>query len=200
MSAEQLALPMRAPLVKMPDPDCLREAAFSDDRQYRWWLKRVWRAGPFVCWVMLNPSTADERADDPTMRRVMHFSRAWGYGGCVVVNLYPFVTPNPATCRRWADWLNNGPDYYARDRLHDNLDVVARHAKAADAAVAAWGAGAWDDFWTEHVAVEIITGEEPWPDLLCLGKTAGGAPIHPMARGAHRVPDNQQPIIWRSAA
>ena len=177
--------------------DIRRDARLSGCGQYRWTLTRTWRAGPHACWVMLNPSTADHREDDPTIRRCIHFTRAWGYGGFVVVNLYPFRTPNPAALRRWANWESNGPDWYARDRIMENVHVVAEEAQRATLVMAAWGAGAWDEFLTDHIIEEIRAHSEPVP-LLCLGKTAGGDPKHPLARGTHRVPDDQQPILWKA--
>lgn len=188
--------------VPRPTEPIIRDASLSQCGQYRWTLARTWRAGPHVCWVGLNPSTADHRIDDPTVRRWTHYTNAWGYGGFVAVNLYPFRTPNTAALRKWADWPNNGPDWYARDTILHNVDIVSREAKRAALTVACWGAGAkWDDdawHFVEHVVEKITTGVAPWPVLHCLGKTAGGHPIHPMARGAHRVPDDAQPIIWRS--
>lgn len=175
-----------------------RSALVSDCGQYRWTLTRTWRAGPHVCFIGVNPSTADHRTDDPTVRRWTHFASAWGYGGFVAVNLYPFRSPNVAACRKWADWENNGPDWYARDRIIDNLDIVAEEAQRAALVVACWGATAWNDMWIDH-AVERIQGTEPFPAIHCFGKTAGGAPIHPMARGVHRVPDDAKPVVWKAA-
>ncbi len=39
--------------------------------------------------------------------------------------------------------------------------------------------------------------DAPWPDLYCLGTTSKRSPKHPLARGHHRVPRGQQPILWR---
>lgn len=181
-----------------PDPNgIIRAASLSDCGQYRWTLMRKWRAGPHVCFIGLNPSTADATKDDPTVRRWIHFANAWGYGGFVAVNLYPFRSPNPAACKRWSDWLNNGPDYYARDRMFENEDVVAREAKRAALVVACWGAGTWDEMWTSEIVSRITAGDEPWPDIHCFGRTGSGDPIHPMARGRNRVLDDQQPVLWR---
>src|SRR5262245_24680981 len=80
-----------------------KTASISACGAFRWTLARTWGCGQQICWVMLNPSTADRRRDDPTIRRVIHFTHSWGYHGLTVVNLYPFRSPHPAQCRRWAD-------------------------------------------------------------------------------------------------
>jgi hypothetical protein len=192
---------MSAPaLVDWPPPldvQIRREAHLSPDGRLRWTLSRSWGDGPAVCFIGVNPSTADHTKDDPTVRRWTHFASAWGYRRFVAVNLYPFRTPSVAECRRLADWQSRGPDWYDRDAIDANLDVVVREAKAAALTVACWGAAAWDDLWVEHVVEHITTGEEPWPSLYCFGTTESGAPKHPMARGVHRIRDDQQPIVWR---
>jgi hypothetical protein len=176
-----------------------RRATLSRGGRNRPTLDRFWADGPHVCFIGLNPSNADHQVDDPTVRRWMHFARSWGYAGFVAVNLYPFRTSSPRECRREADWQDNGPDWYARDDLHHNASVVAREAKRAALVVACWGAGTWDPDWVEHVIEEVQFGEEPWPDIHCLGTSRSGAPKHPMARGKERVPDNAQPSLWRAA-
>ena len=177
----------------MSDLFVKRAASISECGTYRWTLQRRWAAGERVCWIMLNPSTADAERDDPTVLRCMAFSRSWGYGGLIVVNLYPFRSSKPAECRRWAEWDQNGPDYYARDALHRNKDVVALAAKRSALVVAAWGAGNWDDMWSQQVAEAVSGGEQPWSSIFCLGLTADGSPKHPLARGVHRVPYEQKP-------
>lgn len=179
----------------------LREATFSRGDQNRLTLTRMWDGNlPSVCFIGLNPSTADDRVDDPTVRRWTHFAKAWGYGSFTAVNLYPFRSSSPAICRAWADWENNGPDWYARDDIVANIDTVATEAKRAGFVVACWGAGAWDDALVEMVLESIMSGDEPWPDVHCFGLTQIGAPIHPMARGKHRIPDSATPVVWRRAS
>lgn len=173
-----------------------RWASFDRDRRYRWTLGRRWQPGQrTVLWIMLNPSTADGLTDDPTVRRVMQFSRRWCYDRLVVVNLYPIRTSDPREARRWADWPSR-QDWYARDALMLNQEIIVKEACAASDIVAAWGASAWCWDWSE-VVIEEIQYLVPTPPIHCLGLTANGRPKHPLARGQHRVPDNQQPVLWR---
>ena len=175
-----------------------RSAEISSCSAYRWTLTRMWGSGAHVCFIGLNPSTADALKDDPTVRLWTMFARDWGYAGFTAVNLYPFRSPSPAECRRWSRWEENGPDWYARDALlYANLPTIVREAKAAALTVACWGAGAWDNSLIEHVIEEIQSGEAPWPDLYCFGRTKHGHPKHPMGRGAHRVPDSAKPVLYR---
>ncbi|MBE7203881.1 MAG: DUF1643 domain-containing protein, partial [Parafilimonas terrae] len=135
------------------------------------------------------------------VRRWIHFARSWGYGGFTAVNLYPLRTSSPAECRAWAQYMDNGPDWFARDVIHfSNLPVVVREAKASALVVACWGAGAWDPEFVDQVLEEITTGEAPWPDIRCFGLTADGAPMHPMARGRFRIPDHARPMVWKEGA
>lgn len=183
---------------------------------YRFWLKRAWGAGPMCAWAMLNPSVADGSKDDPTMLRVMEFSLRWGFGSCVVVNLYPFITPLPAEMKAWrAKVLMTGPGTNPEtEAWFDNVDHCARELSAAARRVAAWGNNADGQdlsWWLESIAwqrancgmksdseVPAIDPGAPIGDWLCLGTTTSGAPKHPLARGAHRVPPDFEPVPWRA--
>ena len=172
-------------------------ASLSPDGQYRWTLTRYWNAGPPICWVMLNPSTADAESDDPTIRTVTRFSKAWGSGSLSVVNLYPYRATDPARCRRWADWGHNGPDWYARDALHKNAEIVGAAARHAQMTILAWGAAPWAYEWAEYVLDgHLEAGTLPLPTLYCLSRNKDGSPKHPLARGRNRVPTDQEPIPW----
>lgn len=175
-----------------------REAVFAgSDRRLT--LTRRWGPGPIACLIGCNPSKAGKIEDDPTCRWWTRWGQALSFGGFVAVNLYPFITSSPAECRRIADWEKNGPDWYARDAIQSNLDVVVHEAKRAAIVIACWGAIAWDDYWIDHVVEQIQSGEAPWPDIYCFGTTQDGAPMHPMARGKHRLPPDVEPKPWRLA-
>ena len=71
-------------------------AVFSDCRRYRYKLWRIWDdQKPLIMFVGLNPSTANEMSDDPTIRRVKKFAFDWGFGGVYMMNLFAWVTPYP---------------------------------------------------------------------------------------------------------
>ena len=165
-------------------------ASISECGRYRWALTRTWGDEPYktICWIMLNPSTADAERDDPTIRECIKRSRAWGYDRLVVVNLFPLRSPYPKVVRRW---FNTDE---AQTPMAHNKAVIAVTAAEADAVVCAWGAG-WSgsgDDEVEKVAAYVLEGL-PMP-LHVLGRTANGSPKHPLARGRHRIAGDQQPI------
>lgn len=78
----------------------LYDAVFSLDDVYRYELraygpKPVTQPRRFVCWIMLNPSTADQNQLDPTLTRCFDFTSAWGFDGMIVVNLFALRSTDP---------------------------------------------------------------------------------------------------------
>ena len=73
-----------------------RAANISHDREERFSLSRTWDLKkPKVLYIMLNPSYADDKFDDPTIRRLIFFSKKFKYGGFYVANLFTQITPYP---------------------------------------------------------------------------------------------------------
>ena len=63
---------------------------------YRYSLTRIWdNSKEKILFIMLNPSTADFKMDDPTIKKIVKFSDKWGYGGIYVGNLYAYISTNP---------------------------------------------------------------------------------------------------------
>jgi len=171
----------------------------------RWWVDEPKR---WAAWLMLNPSNAGADTNDPTALRVTDFTRSWGYDGWIGVNIYPFITSDPREMWKMADdWENNGPDWYARDDMHENLSHVEEAGRAACLRMVAFGAEAikHDDMWL-YQCIEDFMQPFDRPDrglqyderLFCLGLTANGQPIHPLARGKHRVPNDAKPMLWKA--
>jgi len=177
-------------------------AKISPDGQYRWELRRWWSDGPIVAWLMLNPSTADAEHDDPTLRRVIGFSYRWGYAGAVVVNVYPYRSSKPANLRAWCG--KGQFEAYIRNAAYNNADWVEYAARYASLRIVAFGAQARriDETWLENGIIDAFrrpsrvgAGES----LYCLGTSQSGDPLHPMARGRLRIPNDRQPCLWRAA-
>lgn len=110
-------------------------AAFSPCRLYRYALWREWDpALPTVIFCGLNPSTADETTDDPTVRRELGYARAWGFGRYVKVNAYGLRSTDPKGLWRVED--PRGPDNFLAIKVH----CFEAMTKRADGLfVAAWG-------------------------------------------------------------
>jgi hypothetical protein len=71
-------------------------AIFSECRGHRYVLYRIWdKEKPCVMFIGLNPSVANETANDPTIRRVISFAKLWGYGGVYMTNLFSMVSTDP---------------------------------------------------------------------------------------------------------
>lgn len=71
------------------------KAEFSPCKKYRYRLWRKWSDNPRVCFVMLNPSTADDINNDPTVERCQRRAKAWGFGAVEVVNIFALRSTNP---------------------------------------------------------------------------------------------------------
>lgn len=82
----------------LPNPSVGTEsgALISDCGKYRYKLWRFWDSSkPKVLFIMLNPSTADANANDPTITRCIGFAKYWGYGGIMVGNLFAYRSTDP---------------------------------------------------------------------------------------------------------
>lgn len=143
-------------------------AIFSRCRTWRYRLTRVWELDrPQLNVILLNPSTADEQRDDPTIRRVISFARREGFGRLEVTNLFAFRATNPDHLR----WASNpiGPQ---------NDDELRQAAEAADAVWVAWGVhGAYRERGAQ--VLRLLEGVHLW----CFGRTKGGEPRHPLYLG-----------------
>lgn len=188
---------MTEPLDLLGDPVMQRDATFLRPG-VRLTLSRRWGPGPRAFVIGCNSADADGDRDDMTSLWWNRWFAHYGFGAYDAGNMYPFCSPHPSVCkaRVKAAWAGEWGD---RDALHANLDHVVKLAKAADQVFVCFGniANDIDADWVEHVLEHIQTGEEPWPDLWCWGKTGSGAPTHPMARGKHRIDPLQPALLWR---
>lgn len=142
-------------------------ANFSPDKKYRYRLWRYWgRTGVGLMWIMLNPSTADETLDDPTIRRCIGYSMNNGFPGCEIYNLFAFRSTNPSGLLTVDDPVGPENDWF----ISHNASIAHRPI------VCAWG----------NVHKKLLYREEEMDRILrdknrkCLKRTACGAPAHPL--------------------
>lgn len=147
----------------------LRTAVVSSDGVYRYRLGRVWApTAPVMCWVMLNPSTADAATDDATIRRCVFYARREGCGSIDVVNLFAYRATDPD---RLVAAAAAGVHVVGPANLYHAMRAVC----SADVVVAGWGAN-YQRLPASPVA-RMLTSTQV--RLSCLGVTAGGFPRHP---------------------
>lgn len=124
-----------------------------------------------VLFIMLNPSKADEWIDDPTIRRDLGFTAAWGYTRMVVANLYALRSTDPDELRKHPSPCGPANDGY-----------IASAAMEAALIVCAWGA----DVMAPPRALVVTEMLKDLP-LWCLGVTKDGQPKHPLYLRADAV-------------
>lgn len=144
-------------------------AELSVNREYRYVLWRAWEDGwrkNAMLFIGLNPSTADENEDDPTIRRCIDFANRSGHTGMVMANLFSYRATDPADLKRALRPLGANED-----------DSLLEAAALAKTIVCAWGAhGKYRDRDIEVMRLLMQHGHQ----LYCFGKTKNGCPKHPL--------------------
>lgn len=157
----------------------VKYAAFSGDRVYRYALWREWgnsdtQNGELAVFIGLNPSTADETVDDPTIRRCIGYARDWGYSGLCMLNLFAYRATDPKVMKRAVDPVGA-----------DNNRWIAEITSQSKLVVAAWGAHGV--YGCRDVIVKgMVKG------LTYLRLTKDGHPSHPLY-----LPKDLKPVAWK---
>ena len=153
-------------------------AVYSDCEKYRYSLTRVWNGGGSrVTFVMLNPSTATEIQNDPTVERCERRARALGYGAFCVTNIFAWRATDPRDMRAAPEPVGSANDA-----------AIVDAADWAGSVVCAWGTHG------EHLdrgptVAEMLRGMGH--PLFHLGLTQAGHPKHPLYIGY-----DVQPVAW----
>lgn len=144
-------------------------AIMSADGRFRYYLVRRWKTlGPNICFIMLNPSSANQQDNDPTINRCMDFSRRWGYSGLVVVNAFAFRSTNPARLKNEILYVGAMNDYFISDTI-----------RSSDKTVCAWGTHEIVEKRAKKIG-DLLDREGLSDKLYCLGLTSNGSPRHPL--------------------
>ncbi len=141
-------------------------AVFAENRNHRLYLWRRWNNNlPWILFIGLNPSTADERLNDPTVRRCIGFADKWGYGGIFMCNVFTLVSSDPKKLNTETPLVMGA---------HLAMRILRKRCIKA---VAAWG----------NLIIKVRGGEDrverierDLSPLHCLGITKQGHPRHPL--------------------
>ena len=147
------------------------DAKLSDCRKYRYALWRTWDdSKPYVMIVGLNPSTADEARDDPTLTKCIKFAKYWGYGGVCMANLFAFRATKPSDMMASSDPVGL-----------ENDSWLSKLSKDAGIVVAAWGNDG--SHLGRSSAIKAML-----PNLHYIKMNKSGEPAHPLYLRSSLVP------------
>ena len=147
---------------------------FSPCRAYRYYLERTWDdSRRSLAYLMLNPSTATETRNDPTVERCQRRAASLGYGKLIVVNLFALRSTDPGALYTHPNPVSEASNPTANDA------AIIRAATESDVLACAWGSHG--KFGERAAAVLSLFG----PDIRatkmkCLGVTKDGLPRHPL--------------------
>jgi len=137
----------------------IREAKFCKTKQNRYFLKREWdNSKGLLLYILLNPSVADEKKDDPTIRRLISFTSNFNYGGFLVGNIFTTITPNPKEIDR------------SKGISDKNFDELLKLINKVDQIVYGWGNSVEEPQLLKKLVL----------DPKCFGKNLNGTPKHPL--------------------
>lgn len=155
-----------------------RTATFDRPRVFRYEMWRRWADGDrgYVNFICLNPSTADERTDDPTVKKCVKFARTWGFDALCITNLFAYRATDRSMIKKVADPVGLGNDRHILKVAQDAALVVC--AWSGDGSFMGRGSivrrmiARFDPHYLR------LTREQPW---------------HPLY-----LPDNTKPSRWYS--
>lgn len=185
MTATNIRATSRNVIRELPmEPDSLfalsgetKGAEYSPDEVFRYALWRYWNWTDYnrVCtFIGLNPSTATEKKDDPTVRRCTSFAKQWGFDGLYMLNLYAFRATDPRVMKAADDPIGDAND-----------EAIARFANRSGMVVCAWGKHAEPERAAEVLKLLTVP-------TFCLKLNNDGSPRHPLY-----VADGTAPILYK---
>lgn len=137
----------------------LRKAKFSIDKKHRYELSRHWDLSKSdILFIMLNPSIANEDIDDPTIKRLISFTREFKHGGFFVANLFTYITPYSKT-------LDTS---IGLTKL--NLKTIKNLVNKVNEVIYAWG----NSIKEPQELKNLVKNPK------CFGKNLNGTPKHPL--------------------
>jgi len=170
-------------MIRLAGP--IGEACYSECMNYRYVLTRPLqdllsitnRPTRAVNFIMLNPSTATEQQNDPTIRRCMGYASDWDYDELLITNIFAYRSTDPFQLRLQSDPIGRENNHYLREI-----------AKLSDRIICAWGTHGE----LNNRGAEVLRLLSDF-DLYCLKQTSGDHPSHPLY-----LKRSLQPVLWKS--
>lgn len=177
-------------VTKQHDEGGLRSTAiFSTCGRYRYVLSRMWEPpdthdpSKVLVVIGLNPSTATELEDDPTIRRCIDYAERWGHHGLTMLNLFAYRATDP---RKLRAFCNEGGDIVGGEPQETALELITGFGRRV---LCAWGVHGHLFNRAAYVREMLAANGR---DLVHLGLTKAGFPKHPLYLKA-----DLQPEPWR---
>ena len=148
------------------------EAVFSEDRQYRFILKKEWdNKKPKATIIMSNAGSSDMIKTDHTTMFIINNLVKLDYGSFDILNLIPKITNK----------LNLANDLEIDDKIFDeNIKFLVKSAETSEKVLIAWGS-----LSSKSVTViknEVIDALKPFADkLFTISNEVNGKSFHPLA-------------------
>jgi len=117
-----------------------------------------------VHFIMLNPSTADETRNDPTVERCEQRARMWGYGGLIVTNVFAYRSTDPGVLKTMFDPIG----------LDNNNSIISAIEHSA-CTVCGWGENG--KLLHRHDDIKELLKDKL---LYALKVNKSGIPAHPL--------------------
>ena len=160
------------------------EAHFSACEKFRYWLRRDWDLSKApISFLMLNPSTADEMVNDPTIERCQRRAITMGYGSMIIVNLFPFRMTD-------SKLLNTVDNLLGDAALADG--AILRALELAEMTVCGWGKHTLAAPRAQHIMTLIkqagLQNTGLQQKVMCLQLNADNSPQHPLYIGYAKQP------------
>ncbi len=154
-------------------------AHFSPCEKFRYWLRRDWDLNlPAISFLMLNPSTADEMVNDPTIERCQRRAITMGYGSMIIVNLFPF--------RMTDSKLLNTVDNLLGDATQAD-SAILRAVDLSEFTVCGWGKHPLAAPRAQHM-MALLKQKNLHNKVMCLQLNADNSPQHPLYIGYAKQP------------
>ena len=144
---------------------------FSPCRKYRYTLWRIWEdKKPYVMFIGLNPSIADDSIDDPTIRKCINYCKSWGFGGLYMLNLFSYISTDPDKIKDIQNPIGK-----------ENDSWLLKISKNATIVIAAWGNHGHLNQRSDDI-LNLI------PNMHCLKVNKTGYPAHPLYQKSNLKP------------